>query len=241
MGEKLMQFRNWCKPNPDFLWRLVEPRNYMRLSVKKVAHNCSRSVLRRRKPGERQALSWSRRRRDHSSRSLSDHRNCETALSRLRFRWLAMALVAASLGQAPLFAMQEPPPPQTGAPQGAPEGDDPHIAEEQAAERQALGFLGYLDHGRFADSYAYTGMLIRAQMDREAFASQIEKTRLGVGALQARELIDAGYATSVPGAPEGQYVVLHYHSSFANRPDAVETLTLAFAKGYWRVSGYYIK
>ncbi len=155
----------------------------------------------------------------------------------LSFRWLAIVLVAASLGQAPLFAMQEPPPPQTGAQPG----DDPHIAEEQAAERQALGFLGYLDHGRYADSYAYTGMLIRAQLDREAFASQIEKTRAGVGALQARELIDAGYATSVPGAPEGQYVVLHYHSSFANRPDAVETLTLAFAKGYWRVSGYYIK
>jgi Protein of unknown function (DUF4019) len=45
----------------------------------------------------------------------------------------------------------------------------------------------------------------------------------------------------VPGAPEGQYVILHYHASFANRPDSVETVTLAFAKGYWRVVGYYIK
>src|ERR1700691_447449 len=124
----------------------------------------------------------------------------EKLMSCLRFSWLAIALVAASLGQAPLVAMQEPPP-QTGAQPG----DDPHIAEEQAAERQALGFLGYLDHGRYADSYAYTGMLIRAQMDRDAFASQIEKARAGVNALQARELIDAGYATSVPGAPEGQY------------------------------------
>jgi hypothetical protein len=118
---------------------------------------------------------------------------------------------------------------------------DPHIAEEQAAERQALGFLGYLDHGRYADSYAYTGMLIRAQLDREAFAKQIEKTRVGVGALLSRELIDASYNTTVPGAPEGQYVVLHYAVSFANRQEAVETMVLAFAKGYWRVSGYYIK
>jgi hypothetical protein len=118
---------------------------------------------------------------------------------------------------------------------------DPHTAEEQAAERQALGFLGYLDNGRFADSYAYTGMLIRSQLDREVFASQVEKARTGTGALQARELIDAGYSTTVPGAPEGQYVVLHYRSSFANRPDTVETLTLAMAKGYWRVDGWYIK
>jgi hypothetical protein len=84
-------------------------------------------------------------------------------------------------------------------------------------------------------------MLIRTQLDRDKFSSQIEKARAGTGALQSRELIDAGYATTVPGAPEGQYVVLHYHSSFVNRQDAVETMTLAFAKGYWRVSGYYIK
>jgi hypothetical protein len=139
---------------------------------------------------------------------------------------------------APLFALQSPP--QVGQP-GAESTADPHAAEEQAAQRQALGFLAYLDHARFADSYAYTGMLIRAQVDRESFSAQIEKARAGTGAMQSRELMDANYATTVPGAPDGQYVVLHYHTSFANRQDAVETLTLAFAKGYWRVSGYYIK
>src|SRR5271154_4605787 len=76
----LEQFRNWCRPKPDFLWRLVEPRNYMRLSVKKVAHNCSQPVLRRRKSGERQAFSWFSPKENHSTRSLSDHSNCETAL-----------------------------------------------------------------------------------------------------------------------------------------------------------------
>jgi hypothetical protein len=135
-------------------------------------------------------------------------------------------------------AAQAPPP--AGMQQAEPAAD-PHSGEEQAAERQALGFLGYLDHGRYADSYAYTGMLIRAQLDRDSFAKQLEKARAGTGALLSRELIDAGYATTVPGAPEGQYVVLHYSASFANRQEAVETMTLAFAKGYWRVSGYYIK
>jgi len=134
------------------------------------------------------------------------------------------------IAHTPLFALQ----------QAAPSAD-PHATEERAAQRQALGFLGYLDHGRFADSYAYTGMLIRAQTDRASFSSQVEKARQGTGAMLTRELIDAGYETSVPGAPDGQYVVLHYRTSFADRQEAVETLTLAFAKGYWRVSGYYIK
>ena len=114
-------------------------------------------------------------------------------------------------------------------------------ADTQAAQRQALGFLGYLDQGRYADSYAYTGMLIRNQADRSSFAQQIEKARAGVGAMQQRALTDATYSTTVPGAPQGQYVVLHYHTSFANRPDATETLTLDFAKDYWRLAGYYIR
>ncbi|MGC2398533.1 MAG: DUF4019 domain-containing protein [Acidobacteriaceae bacterium] len=159
---------------------------------------------------------------------------------RLCFRWLAVpfavALMAASMAFIPLHAMQQGPPPMAAAP-----GEDAHAADEQAAERQALGFLGYLDNGRFADSYAYTGMLIRSSLDQQTFASKVENARAGVGALQGRDLIDASYTTSVPGAPEGQYVILHYHASFANRPDAVETITLALAKGYWRVSGYYIK
>jgi hypothetical protein len=145
------------------------------------------------------------------------------------FRWAFLAVLTAGLLQTPLIAMQGPP------------QADPHAAEESAAQRQALGFLGYLDEGRFADSYAYTGMLLRARADSAAFAAQIQKARAGTGALQARELIDATYNTSVEGAPEGQYVILHYHSNFANRQDTVETITLALAKGYWRVDGYYIK
>ena len=157
----------------------------------------------------------------------------------LGLRGIALLAVVAGLIQGRLFAAQAPPPAQMQQTEPA---ADPHTAEEQAAERQALGFLGYLDHGLFADSYAYTGMLIRAQLDRDAFAKQIEeKVRAGVGALLSRELIDASYTTTVPGAPEGQYVVLDYGASFANRQQAMETVTLAFAKGYWRVSGYYIK
>jgi Protein of unknown function (DUF4019) len=151
------------------------------------------------------------------------------------FRGLAAGVLAASLIPAPLRAQQSPPP------SGTQPANDPHAADELSAQRQALGFLGYLDQGRFADSYAYTGMLIRTQLDRDAFSTQIQKTRVDTGALQSRELIDSAYTTTLPGAPEGQYVMLHYHAGFANRPDTVETVTLTLAKGYWRVVGYYIK
>ena len=129
-------------------------------------------------------------------------------LSLVRARRIAIVVVATGLACAPAFAAQAPPQPEQQQTQPA---GDPHVEEEAAAQREALGFLGYLDHGRYADSYAYTGMLIRASNDRDAFALQIKKARAGTGALQSRNLIDASYATSVPGAPEGQYVLLHYH------------------------------
>jgi len=137
-------------------------------------------------------------------------------------------------------APQGPPVPQQGPQQPDP-GADPHAAEELAAQRQALGFLGYLDDGRFADSYAYTGMVIRKQLDREAFATKMQQMRGNPGVLQSRQLVDAGYTTNLPDAPPGQYVILHYHSSFAKRPDTLETVTLALSKGYWRVDGWFIK
>src|ERR1700761_14384 len=82
-------------------------------------------------------------------------------------RLCAVFIVLALMAPTALFSQQAPqgpPVPQQGPQQPDP-GADPHAAEELAAQRQALGFLGYLDDGRFADSYAYTGMVIRKQLD----------------------------------------------------------------------------
>ncbi len=48
--------------------------------------------------------------------------------------------------------------------------------------------------------------------------------------------------TSLPGAPDGQYVVIQYESSFEHKKSAIETVTPSQgADGHWRVSGYFIK
>jgi hypothetical protein len=42
--------------------------------------------------------------------------------------------------------------------------------------------------------------------------------------------------------PDGQYVVIRYDSSFANKKSAIETVTPMLDQGgQWRVSGYFIK
>ena len=50
------------------------------------------------------------------------------------------------------------------------------------------------------------------------------------------------YTTALPGAPDGEYVVLQFETSFQNKKFAMEKVTpMRDRDGKWRVSGYYIK
>jgi hypothetical protein len=58
----------------------------------------------------------------------------------------------------------------------------------------------------------------------------------------SRKTISQNHTKTLPGAPEGEYVVIQYKTSFKNKASAIETVTPALDKdGIWRVSGYYIK
>jgi Protein of unknown function (DUF4019) len=173
--------------------------------------------------------------------------NYFTSLHRAFFPYFIACLLLASAAPAQQTSppqqsppQQTSPPPPTTQQQSGPAAD-PHAAEERAAQRQALGFLGYLDAGRYSDGYAYTSKLIRRQMGQAAFAKNVQKDRAPLGAKQTRKLLDATYTTSLQGQPAGQYVVLQYNSDFADKKGAVETLVLSFESGYWRVAGWFVK
>jgi hypothetical protein len=57
-----------------------------------------------------------------------------------------------------------------------------------------------------------------------------------------RALKNANYTKTLPGAPDGEYVVLQYETSFEHKQSAAETVTPTLDKdGKWPVSGYFIK
>jgi Protein of unknown function (DUF4019) len=160
--------------------------------------------------------------------------------SSFSLRYAAAFLLAACLLSCSAVRAQQPASPASPAQQpGA--APDPHAAQELAAQRQALGFLGYLDAGRFADSYAYTSALLRAKTVQSTFVKEVQKDRSALGAKQSRKLLNASYTTSLQGQPAGQYVVLQYGTDFANKKNAVETVVLSFENNYWRVAGWYVK
>jgi hypothetical protein len=58
----------------------------------------------------------------------------------------------------------------------------------------------------------------------------------------SRKLSSARNARSLPGAPDGNYVVMQFDTNFSNKKSAVETVTFVQEKdGKWKAAGYYIK
>ncbi|HLX36771.1 MAG TPA: DUF4019 domain-containing protein, partial [Candidatus Binataceae bacterium] len=82
----------------------------------------------------------------------------------------------------------------------------------------------------------------RDKITADRWARMVAKVRAPLGAVTARKFKAAQYATELPGAPAGEYVVIQYDTDYANKAGAVETVTPMLDKdGSWRVSGYYIR
>ncbi len=115
-------------------------------------------------------------------------------------------------------------------------------AAVEQATKAAESWLKLLDNGDYRACYQQASQLVKDALSEDAFVQQFRAARAPLGAVVSRKLKVAQYATSLPGAPDGQYVVMQYDSSFANKKSATETVTPMMDKdGQWRVSGYYIK
>ena len=113
---------------------------------------------------------------------------------------------------------------------------------EDEARKSAQEWLSLVDAEKFAESWEDAAQYFNAAISQEQWGRSLEALRKPLGSLVSRKLLSAKYTRSLPGAPDGEYVVLQYQTSFANKKDAVETVTPMRDKdGQWRVSGYYIK
>jgi Protein of unknown function (DUF4019) len=84
--------------------------------------------------------------------------------------------------------------------------------------------------------------LFKQAVSQDRWVQMLQAKRAPMGKLLSRTLKSAVYTTSLPGAPDGQYVVIVYESTFEHKKSAIETVTPSLGKdGQWRVSGYFIR
>ena len=111
-----------------------------------------------------------------------------------------------------------------------------------AAQKEARSWLALTDRGDALASWSATGKQFQNAISADKWADSLKQVRPPLGALVERTLLSTQFTTSFQGAPDGDYVLLVFRSSFAKKIDSGETVTLEHeADGAWRVIGYLIR
>ena len=119
---------------------------------------------------------------------------------------------------------------------------DDHLTEKAAAVQAAEQWLSLVDSGQYDQSWEEAASLFKSHITQEQNAQSITPVRAPLGALVSSKVLAQQYTTSAPGAPDGQYVIIQFQTSFENKKQAIETVTpMLDTDGVWRVSGYFIK
>jgi hypothetical protein len=102
--------------------------------------------------------------------------------------------------------------------------------------------LSLVDQGKYAESWETAAAYFKNAVPEQQWLRSMQGARQPLGKMVSRKLLAARFATSLPGAPDGRYVVIQYATTFENKSSAVETVTpMLDPDQNWRVSGYFIK
>ncbi len=106
----------------------------------------------------------------------------------------------------------------------------------------SLAWLEVVDGGDYGGGWDAAAGLVQDSTPKEQFSQAVGTLRGSFGAVQSRTFAKAEYSKVLPGAPDGEYVVIQYNTVFENKAEAVETITpMLDWDGTWKVSGYFVK
>jgi hypothetical protein len=114
--------------------------------------------------------------------------------------------------------------------------------KEMAATSFAKSWLLLVDDGKYDQCWKETSASFQSSVRKDKWHSEVAHSRHLLGKLHTRKLISAVYSTQLPGADDGEYVVVTFESGFERLGSGVETVTTQLeSDGSWKISGYMVK
>jgi hypothetical protein len=115
-------------------------------------------------------------------------------------------------------------------------------AVKDPAAQAARAWLTAADAGDGQKSWELAAPVFQRSITAQRWQEQLAAVRGPLGAVKARGVPSISHTNSLPGAPDGDYAVMHFDTQFEHKAAAVETLiALKQPDGSWRVAGYFIK
>lgn len=112
----------------------------------------------------------------------------------------------------------------------------------KAAQTSVDAWLSLIDNESYAASWETAASLFRNAITLEKWQAAAQAVRVPLGQMTSRTLKSTTATTTLPGAPDGEYVVFQFNTSFERKSAALETVTaIREQDGTWHVGGYFIK
>ena len=111
-----------------------------------------------------------------------------------------------------------------------------------AATTAAEAWLELLGDGGPKASWDSASSGLRRAITKEKWESALLSARGPFEPFGERHLLKSQYATELPNAPPGEYVILQYQTVVGGNRRVIETVVPSVdADGQWRVGGYFIR
>jgi hypothetical protein len=149
-------------------------------------------------------------------------------------RIAAILFAATALSSFPLYAQNQA--------ANAVNPNDPAVkAAIDQAGQAAQRWLALFDTNNFDACWNALAPAARDQIGKADFSGSLAAVREQYGAAKSRRASKVTFTHKLPGAPDGDYVVLQYETDFANNAHAVETVVPMRTTDGWKVSGYFVR
>ena len=114
--------------------------------------------------------------------------------------------------------------------------NDTRATEAQAA---ATAWLASFDNGDGADNWLQSASLFKERVTQDSWQKKVEDQRVQLGQLKKRTLKGMGFTQQMDNAPDGEYFVMRYLSTFSKKDNVVEILVPTRDRdGNWKIANY---
>jgi len=114
--------------------------------------------------------------------------------------------------------------------------------KEAKAIESGQQWLTLCDQANYSESWETAATYFKNAVKKEQWEQMAAAVRKPLGKVGKREVKSQKYQTTAPGAPDGEYVIIQFSTTFENKKESTETVTMMMDKDRgWRAAGYFVK
>jgi hypothetical protein len=111
---------------------------------------------------------------------------------------------------------------------------------EEEASATGQKWLALLDDQKYEESWNQAGSMFRDEVKQDQWVAVLKRLREPMGPQISRTTARVDFVKTLRGAPDGDYAIIHFTTSFQNKSGVTERLTLVKEDGRWQVAAYAI-